>query len=217
MDRVAAPDTNLILIRHGESRAQVDGFMSGHDTCTGLSEQGRRQVAALRDRLEQTRELADVAIVYTSILRRSVETAEIIGPALGGIEPRPECDWCEIHAGSAEGLTRAELRARYPLFAEPGNPFRSEVPDAESWSEFSARVGTRLHRVADEHPGQRIVVVGHGGTIAASFVALTNLSMVDALNLTTETANTSITEWIGSGAEWRLVRFNDAAHLRAIQ
>ena len=37
-----------------------------------------------------------------------------------------------------------------------------------------------------------------------------------ASSLTAETVNTSITEWIGSGTNWRLVRFNDAAHLRAL-
>ena len=30
-------DTHLVLVRHGQSQAQVDGFVSGHDTCRGLS------------------------------------------------------------------------------------------------------------------------------------------------------------------------------------
>ena len=213
---MASRDTNLILIRHGESRAQVEGFLSGHDTCSGLSEHGRRQAVALRDRLAATRELADVDLVYTSILQRSMETAEIIGPALGDARRRAECEWCELHVGAAEGMTFAALRERYPTAGEPGNPFHEAVPGAETWSEFAARVGARLHRVAHEHAGRRIVVVGHGGTIGASFVALGNLSIRDALNLTTETVNTSITEWSGNGGDWRLVRYNDAAHVRTL-
>ena len=31
--------------------------------------------------------------------------------------------------------------------------------------------------------------------------------------MTHETVNTSITEWRYTGSDWRLVRYNDAAHL----
>src|SRR4051812_31272154 len=99
----ALASTRLVLIRHGESAAQVGGFLSGHDTCTGLSDEGRRQAGVLRDRLLATRELGDVDAVYTSILRRAGETTEIIGPALGEALPQQECEWCEIHPGEAEG------------------------------------------------------------------------------------------------------------------
>ena len=51
--------TRLILIRHGESNAQTGGFMSGHNTCTGLSDLGRKQAGALHDRLATTGELKD--------------------------------------------------------------------------------------------------------------------------------------------------------------
>ncbi len=32
---MASPTTRLVLIRHGESVAQLEGFVSGHDTCRG--------------------------------------------------------------------------------------------------------------------------------------------------------------------------------------
>jgi len=58
--------TNVIIVRHGESAAQVGGILSGHDTCRGLSDLGRRQVGTLRDRLVRTGELGDVHGVYTA-------------------------------------------------------------------------------------------------------------------------------------------------------
>jgi broad specificity phosphatase PhoE len=65
----------------------VNGYLSGHDACQGLSDLGRTQVAALRDRLVATGELAETHRVYTSLLRRAVETTEIISPALDGLVP----------------------------------------------------------------------------------------------------------------------------------
>ncbi len=206
-------ETRLVVIRHGESDAQQARRFSGHDTCTGLTDLGRRQAAALRDRLLRTGELGTVDAVYTSILSRSIETAEIVGPAFGGAEQRAECAWCEIHAGEAEGHTYAAWNEQNPPEGDPRDPFRARFPGGETWAEFYVRVGGRLERVAREHEGQRVVVVGHGGTVGASFVALGQLPIRSGEAPTHEAINTSITEWRRDGAEWRLVRFNDAAHL----
>jgi probable phosphoglycerate mutase len=210
---MTSDETRLVLIRHGESRAQAEGFLSGHETCTGLSDLGRTQAAALRDRLLHTNELGDVRSVFTSVLPRAIETAEIIGGALGEIRPTQECDWCEIHPGEAEGLTWEQFRERYATESWLANPFQRRMPGAETWAEFYVRAGARLRRVADEHPGEKVVVVCHGGIIGASFVALADIGMRHAGRLMAECVNTSLTEWRCRDGEWRLVKYNDAAHL----
>ena len=209
-------ETRLVLIRHGESNAQAEKFLSGHETCTGLSNLGRAQASALRDRLLDTRELADVDVVWTSILPRAIETAEIIAPALGEVAPSAECDWCEIHAGEAEGLTWQEFEDRYPTRGTAGDPFQRRMPGAETWAEFMVRAGARLRRVVDDHPGEKVVVVCHGGVIGASFVALGDLPMKSASAFIYETINTSLTEWRWADDRWALVRYNDAGHLARI-
>ncbi len=205
-------ETRLVLIRHGESVAQVEGFVSGHDTCRGLSDAGRAQAAALRDRLLDTHELDGVDAVYTSILSRAVETTEILAPVFGEVAPQPECDWCEIHAGEAEGQTWTVLRERYPLL-DSRDPFVRRFPESETWAEFSVRAGARLRRIADEHSGERVVVVCHGGIIGASFIALGKIPIQEVGRLIHESTNTSLTEWRHTGSSWHLVRFNDSAHL----
>lgn len=207
-------ETDLILIRHGESEAQVRGFMSGHDTCLGLSDLGRRQADALRERLDATGELRGASTLYSSILPRAVETAAAIAPAVeSATTPQAECEWCEIHAGEAEGMTWDEIHARYPRAAESPDPFARRIPGAETWAEFFVRAGARLRRVADDHAGEQVVVVCHGGIIGASFVALGDLPIGQSFTLAHEITNTSLTQWRWTGAAWRLVRFNDAAHL----
>lgn len=216
MGREATEETRLFIIRHGESQAQAQGFLSGHDTCTGLSDLGRRQAEALRDRLVASGELLGVDAVYTSILPRAIETAAIIAPGLGGVEAEQECAWCEIHAGEGEGLTWEQFREKYPDTGNVANPFKQRMPGAESWAEFYVRAGARLTRVAQDHPGQRVVVAGHGGIVGASFVALGGLSIQGTAALTMETINTSITEWRHRDGRWTLVRYNDAAHLAGL-
>jgi broad specificity phosphatase PhoE len=208
--------TRLFIVRHGESNAQAEGFFSGHDTCTGLSPFGRKQVAALYERLAATGEFGEVAALYTSILPRAKETAGIIAPAFGDVPVQADCDFCEMHVGQAEGLSYSELQERFPTAGNPELPFGCSVPGCESWEEFYARVGNRLHRAALDHQGETIVVAGHGGTIAASFVALGGLSMAQSRAFNHETRNTSITEWRSDENGWWLVRFNDAAHLASL-
>jgi probable phosphoglycerate mutase len=87
------------------------------------------------------------------------------------------------------------------------------MPKSETWAEFFVRAGARLRRVAHEHEGQRVVVVAHGGIVGASFVALGERPITEGVVIAHETTNTSMTEWRWTGRHWRLVRFNDAAHL----
>ena len=55
--------TRLLLVRHGESVAQVEGIIGGPKGCKGLSDKGRDQVALLRDRWRKVGQQADVVWV----------------------------------------------------------------------------------------------------------------------------------------------------------
>jgi probable phosphoglycerate mutase len=90
------------------------------------------------------------------------------------------------------------------------------MPGAETWAEFYVRAGSRLRRIADDHPGESVVVICHGGVVGASFVALGDLSMRMAAQVMADCQNTSMTEWTLQAAEWRLMRYNDHAHLASV-
>ncbi|MGH9043085.1 MAG: histidine phosphatase family protein [Acidimicrobiia bacterium] len=214
--------TRLVLIRHGESNSTVDQIVGGHQGCSGLSERGRAQAEALAVRLSSTRELTDATVLLTSILPRAIETAEIIAPAIGGLVAKQDCDLCEIHPGEADGLPWEEFRARYIPEDTPRSPYKAWSPGGESWATFLARVGTTLGEVALRHSGETVVVVCHGGIIEGSFAAFGNQPLRRAFDVSVE--NTSITEWLSTDglplrsglsedARWKLMRFNDAAHL----
>lgn len=207
--------TRLVLIRHGEAQSYLDRVVAGEDNCTGLSEHGRRQAMALHDRFKEWGELGEVDALYASTVPRAIETAEIIAPALGGLDIAIERDLREYDAGEGHGLTWEEFEARYPL---PDAGF-VRAPGGESWTAFGERVGATLERLAEKHAGGTVVVACHGGVIEHAF-QLWGLVSVDGLRLHIE--NTGITEFLWTDAwpwhhpqppDWRLVRFNDAAHL----
>ena len=211
--------TRIVLVRHGESRAQERGFLGGHTGCTGLSDRGRQQAMALRDRLLATGELAEASVLYSSLMPRAAETAEIIAPALNGLEVVAECGFCEGHPGEADGLTWEELDERYP--ADGWDADSRRAPGWETWREMAARVQGALGGLVERHPGETIVVACHGGVVVHSMLHYLSLDAVaTGTRAWISPDNTSLTEWRFAPNPYQkgtlpveLVRFNDFAHL----
>jgi len=210
--------TRLVLIRHGESLATVDRVVGGRKGDRGLSDAGVRQCLALRDRLSRSQELGHVAVVYASQLHRAVQTAELIAPAFGlaAGDIVKEAALCELDPGVGDGLSWEEFERRYGLPDMRADPYVRLAPGGESLAEFQLRVGRALTAVADNHGGQTVVIACHGGVIDTAMVIFLGLARFGTYT-ELSTANTSLNEWVlpGSGTGgWRLIRYNDTAHLR---
>ena len=211
--------TTLVLVRHGESANQANGFYGCHEHCGGLSDLGRRQVEALRDRLAATGELAGATALYSSVLRRAVETAEILRPALGGLDVVQDCSFCEIHLGEGDGLTAEEFERRYPWPDEWSVDARP-VPDGETYREMGERVAAGLDALLERHPGETVVVACHGGVVVQSMWRWLGLDPAGHGRAWFNPANSSMTIWRRAESPWgkrslpvQLVAFNDHGHL----
>jgi broad specificity phosphatase PhoE len=211
--------TRLVLVRHGQAQSFVDGVVGGPTGCTGLSDLGRRQADALRDRLQRSGDLGGTTAVFSSTLPRAVETARIVLPALGEHQLQERCELCELHVDEQlDGKPFADFEADYE-WPPTSNPYLPWTAGAEPWAEFVLRVGTELDRLAREHAGGTVVVFCHGGVIGAALSVFAELPLRQPFRLHIE--NTSITEWqllpdLKGVERWTLARFNDAAHLEGL-
>jgi probable phosphoglycerate mutase len=211
-----APGSRLVIVRHGEAVGGAEDVVAGHSSCKGLTERGRRQVEALAGRLRLTGELDGAVALYSSILRRALETAEILAPALGGLSVRSSCDLCERHVGDADGMTWSEYEARYGATVDwAADAEREFAPGGESWVAFLDRAEAALYAVMARHPSQLVVVAAHGGIVGASVVRFLGLPG-HGVTLRGHADNASLTEWAWTGARWWFVRYNDAAHLDGV-
>ncbi|SRR5581483_6853287 len=206
----------LLLVRHGDAHAGFGGVISGRTGCAGLTDLGRRQAAALHDHLASSgRVRADVLLA--SELPRAIETASIIAPGLGLPTFARECDLCEVHPGTADGLTWTEYATRYGSFDMEAEPDRVFAPEGESWNSFHQRVRTMLDRVAREYEGRTVVAVCHAGVIMASLRLLLGIPFA-AATAQLRPSNTGLTDWEHDRAldRWTLHSFNEATHLLAV-
>ena len=144
--------TDLILVRHGETEWNRLKRVQGR-TDIPLNETGREQARATAERL--TGEHFDA--VVASPLSRAAETARIIADGLGIGPIELVDDLVERNYGEAEGMTGADIDTRW------GGTLEAQ----ESREEIIARVKPALLTLAESHPGQRVLVVSHGGVIGS--------------------------------------------------
>lgn len=203
----------LILVRHGDAHAGFTGVIGGQTGCTGLTDLGRRQAEALRDHLATSGRIrADRLLV--SVIPRAVETAQIIAPALGLEIAGHECDLCEVHTGTADGMAWEEYELRHGSFDMEGEPDRVFAPEGDSWNSFHERVQHLLERLAADHPDETVVAVCHAGVIMASIRCLLGLGR-SGRGTPLRPSNTGLTEWEHDPVldRWTLHSFNETAHL----
>ena len=200
---------DLVLVRHGESEAYVEGrlfpLLDGHGD-PPLSERGLKQARRVGARLAA----AGIDAIYVSTLRRTAQTAAPLAEQLG-LDVRVEAGLREVHLGDWEGgVYRQMVASSHPLSQRVFTEERWDViPGAEPAALFAGRVRAAVERVAAGHPGQRVAVFTHGGVIG-QVLALASGSRPFAF---IGADNASISRLAIAGDRWIVRGFNDAAHL----
>jgi len=197
----------IVLVRHGEPQAAILGIVGGPTGDTGLTGVGRDQVMRLAERLAGSGELAGTAALYASTLPRAIQTAELLSPALGGLDVEIRHDLREHDPGELDGLLWEEAAKRYPLpdlAVEPGRPV---APGGESLTGFHERARAALRDLAQRHAGETVVVACHGGIVAAGVGMIFGIPARERVFLPTRYASMTDLELTAKG--WRLGRYND--------
>jgi len=199
--------TVTLLLRHGQTPMSVQKRYSGR-TDAPLTDAGVRQAAAAAKRLAS----AGVDAIVASPLQRAVRTAEEVAAATG-IPVLTDEGFRETDFGAWEGLTFAEVRARWPSemarwLADPS----VAPPGGESFAQVSERVTAALHRVLASQAHQTVLIVSHVTPIK-TLVAAALLAPPAALyRMHLDVAALCEVDWYADGPAV-LRSFNDTAHL----
>ncbi|HVB51464.1 MAG TPA: histidine phosphatase family protein [Acidimicrobiales bacterium] len=205
---LAPTETRLLLIRHGESYANLHGVAGGPRGDGGLTDAGRAQARALARRLAITRELASASALYTSTLPRAIETGAIVFPAINAsLEPTADESLCELGVGEADGLTWTEIGRRYAAPNWDVDPSQTNVPGGESLLEFFQRCVEAIERLVARHPRELVVLVVHGGFIEQAMKLYQGFG--GGVRMQPRIENCSMTEIEFASDYRRLLRYND--------
>src|SRR4051794_16129454 len=154
----------LLLIRHGQTPANVRGELDTAAPGPALTELGRVQAAAVPDALASEQ----IDGIYASRLVRTQQTAAPLARVRGEMHRVVLPGIHEIAAGDLEGRTdKAAVRAYVDvIWAWGDGDLSARMPGGADGHEFFGRFDTDLARVAAEHdPGATVAVFSHGAAI----------------------------------------------------
>lgn len=203
--------TNLLIVRHGQRDSSGSRRI---DLNPPLSALGDRQAAAVAAALGKGPALD---AIYSSPLTRALETATVIAHHLGL--------QTSVDARLAEFQIVLDVET-----SPPGRPdlltWRPDHAgtDGVTMAEFAQRVADFHDEVVARHPGQRVSIVSHGGTIEATLRWALGISSRSPWQHEFDIPIASITEidyWpagriVGGAPRWAVLsRVGDARHLGA--
>ncbi len=200
--------TTTLLLRHGQTPLSAERRFAGRGDIP-LTELGLEQAAAAAAALAGR---GGIDLVLTSPLRRARQTAEAVTQQTGA-PLAVDDDLAETDFGSWEGMTFAEVMARWPdeLSAWMAGA-DAAPPGGESFAVVAKRVDAALDRLLSEHQGETVVVVSHVTPIK-TVVCRALLAPTAALfRIHLDVASLTEAAWFADGPAL-LRSLNDTAHL----
>ena len=117
--------TKIFLVRHGEATHNRNGIFGGAKVDTDLTDAGIETAASIGNKINQF----SINKIYSSPLKRSYDTADIISGLAGGVEVVVDKNLREVDIGGFESLTTQQARDKFPIEMK-----LFESPDLSQWS-----------------------------------------------------------------------------------
>ena len=156
--------TRLIVIRHGQSVANMEDKFAGHSDFE-LTELGHKQAELAA---KYVKEHFTVDAVYSSDLSRAYHTALPSARAFG-LEVCVSPALREIYAGIWEAMPFSQVINEYSKdFALWRDDFESAYcPEGETVKQLCKRVCDEVCRIAKKHDGQTVIIASHASPVRA--------------------------------------------------
>jgi len=198
----------LLLVRHGHVEGiQPERFRGRTDVA--LTPEGRRQAAATARCIVSR---WHPAMIYTSPLKRCIQTASEIAGACG-VEWAVEEDLNDLDYGSWQWQLHTEVRARWPDLFDRWltSPHLVRLPEGESLQDLLARAANVVRKALERHPVGTVVLVSHDSVLRALLLQLLDQPVSAYWRLSPGPCSISEVDMVGHGA--RIICINETQHL----
>lgn len=200
----------IILVRHGQTEwNRQERFRGWVDI--DLDETGLRQAEAAAERVARW----EVAAIYSSPLRRAMDTAQIIANRLS-LPVVPLEGINDMNFGIWQGLSIGEVKENYPELFDLWrySPQRLEIPQGESLEDVRKRVVATIDDLTARHEGSTVALVTHRVVCKVLLCHLLGLDNSHFWQIAQDTTAINLFEITEGKATVTLL--NDTCHLRAL-
>ncbi len=224
--------TTLLLVRHGESQANIAAAeaeaagaeaidVPARDADVLLSDLGAAQASALGVWLGRLPEHERPESVWCSPYARARQTTQIAVETAGLALPvRVDERLRDRELGVLDALTAHGVDVRMPAEAQRRRwvgKFYYRPPGGESWADVALRVRSLVDDVARVEAGRRVLVVCHDAVVMVARYVCEGLTESEVLEINRRTPlrNASVTtlRQHRADAPWTVHDFNRADHL----
>jgi alpha-ribazole phosphatase len=187
----------LYLIRHGSTEGDGKRRYKG-SLDVPLSPEGEREIEKAAQYVNAMLEASgrQMGAVYCSDLQRARRSAEILTSNLG-LRPIVVEKLRERNFGQWEGMTFEEIEERWPdaFRAWAGDPLNHSPLDGETTLQVSERVNKALDKILDNHDGEAISIVAHGGVNRAILCRFMGVPLENIFRLEQDHGAVSVIEF----------------------
>lgn len=200
--------TRLIFVRHAEAEGNKYRRFHGW-TDSNITEKGHLQAKRVAERLKSM----EVDVIYSSSLKRTMQTASYISEALN-LPIIVSDKMKEINGGDWEDVPWIELQKRWPDEYEvwENRPYEHRMPNGESMAEFQKRLLDEVRRIIRENEGRNVLIVTHGTAIRAMLCHFRECTLEEMINVAW-CDNTAITIIDYEDGRFTTVVEGDSTHL----
>ncbi|MBK8134682.1 MAG: histidine phosphatase family protein [Chloroflexi bacterium] len=199
----------VIFVRPGETDWNFSERWQGW-LDVPLNTHGKHQV----ERLATLMRNISLGVLYSSDLRRAVETAEVIG-RYSAIAPKIDARLRERNIGSWQGLRLDEVAVWFPeeFAAYMANRMNFQFPNGESLTQVQIRMKEAFEDILKENAAETVAIVSHTVSIRVLLAHL--IEGYDPI--TARLGNSSVTTIERTASGWRIVVPNDVTHLEGLE
>jgi 2,3-bisphosphoglycerate-dependent phosphoglycerate mutase len=175
---------DLILLRHGQSQWNLENRFTGW-VDVPLSPKGEAEARSAGEKLQGRR----IDVLFTSVLKRAIDTATLALAVAGIAEPRTIRDAAlnERMYGDLQGLNKAEAAKKWgdAQIKIWRRSYDVQPPGGESLADTAARVLPYWEsRIRPELvAGRNVLVAAHGNSLRALVMHLDGLTREQVLEL----------------------------------
>ncbi len=190
--------TNIILVRHGQSAANLVHRFAGHSHFP-LTELGVAQAVKTAEYITGKYKIDKL---YSSDLLRAFNTACPISERLGMCPIITDTGLRELHAGKWEGHVWEELFRLFPEQTQVWNHKINEccIDGGETVVEMAERSRRAIFRIAEENDGKTVAITSHA-TVVRSFETFARFGNLDRMSEIDWPTNASVSIYVYYGGK----------------